>query len=156
MATSDGSDELHQREEDPQGLLYFTRYDSVPIMVEALFGSSTSREFTITELASKADLSPRSVSQRIDVLYDLGVIESIEDTNRFSLNLDGEITWKLRELDGLIKEAQSSDKFPLKTQEKNESQEEIQSDLIRNAGNEAVGVMEEVRKQASGMKLHAD
>jgi len=100
--------------------LYFTRYDSVPIMTKSLFGFPTSREFTKSELAEKSDLTPRSVSNRIDILLELGIIKEVEGADRYTINLDGEITWKLRELDGLIKKAQSEDSPPLRKSSEDE------------------------------------
>lgn len=147
--------ELHQREEEPQGQLYYTRYRSVPIMIDALFGAPSSREFTISELAAKANLSPRSVSDRIDILYELGIIEQVEDTDRVTLNLDGAITWKLRELDGLIKRAQGSPEPPKRDQEANEGNEDSPTN-IGDVDQDSYAVMDRVRSQAKTPQHHAD
>lgn len=154
---SDGGEnrDLHQREEEPQGLLYFTRYDSVPIMVDALFGAPTSREFTSQELADKANLNPRSVRDRVDILEDLGVVKQIEDTNRFSLDLDGEITWKLRELDGLIKRAQGSSEPP-KRNESSQDDTEPPQPPVGEVDEDTFDVMDSVREQAVKPGNHAD
>lgn len=147
--------ELHRREENPQGLLYFTRYDSVPIMVDALFDSPTSREFTQSELASKADLTPRTVSNRLNILSELGIIKPVDETNRFTLNLEGAITWKLRELDGLIKEAQSSQKSPIRSDRVDEDSEEGASP-IGEIDEDPNDVMDRVRNQVTAPNTHAD
>lgn len=127
MTDQPSESNLHSREERPSGLLYFTRYDSVPIMVDALFDAPTSREFTQSELAEKAGLTPRSVSNRIHVLEELGIIEQVPDTDRFTLNLEGKISWKLRELDGAIKQAISQGEPPRINE--NSPQEKSQSGI---------------------------
>jgi hypothetical protein len=147
---------LHEREEYPQGLLYFTRYDSVPIMVDALFGSPTSREFTKGELADKAGLSPKSVGNHIDVLHELGIIRNIEDTGRFSLNLNGAITWKLRQLDGLIRQAQGDDSFPTKENDTVETRQQNPNRLVNPEDDNSYQVMDSVRKQATRSGRYAD
>lgn len=142
--------ELHLREEDPQGLLYFTRYDSVPIMVDGLFGSASSREFTQQELAEKANLSPRSVRERLDVLFELGIVTAVDDTDRFQLNLDNEITWKLRELDGLIKRARGTDS-ELSEQmpdfERSNDEDNGSGGIVNTHTDESLEIMEQVREQ---------
>lgn len=162
----DVGDELHQREEQPTGLLYFTRYDSVPIMTKALFGSNTSREFTYTELANKAGLSPKTVGNRIEILFDLGIIEPVDDTNRFRLNLDGEITWKLRELDGLIKTAMSGVGVPERKSSSGSEAESAdptssktisdQQGMVQLQPDESTELLREVQRQVTSPEKHAD
>lgn len=86
-----------------------TRYDSVPLMVDALFDAPSHREFSKAELAKKAGISPKSVRDRLSILHQLGVVEYVGDTGRVTLDLENELTWKLREVDGLLKEAQAPD-----------------------------------------------
>lgn len=149
-------DDLHRPEEHPQGLLYFTRYDSIPIMVDALFDSPTSREFTRRELADKAGLSPRSVGDRIDILDELGVIERVEGTDRFSLNLNGAITWKLRELDGLIKRAQGSGSPPLQSDDSVGSEDQRSDEIVNPEEDPSYRVMDDVKEQVTTGERYAD
>jgi hypothetical protein len=154
---SDGGQdvELHQREEEPQGILYFIRYDSVPIMVDALFGAPTSREFTSQELADKASLNPRSVRDRIDILENLGVVKRVGGSNRYTLDLEGEITWKLRELDGLIKQAQG-DSEPPRRNETSQNDTEAPQPPVEEMDDDTYEVMDSVREQAVRPSNHAD
>lgn len=147
---------LHSREERPQGLLYFTRYNSVPVMVDALFDAPTSREFSQSELAEKADLSQRTVSNRINILFDLGIIKEVPDTARFTLNLDGGITWKLRELDGLIKKAQADGSTATQNGNHERSSEEEDEIELVDPGDDTMDVMETVRQQALTPQANAD
>ena len=140
--------DLHDREERPQGLLYFTKFDSVPILVDALFDAPTSREFTQSELATKADVSSRSVSNRLGILLNLGIIRQVEDTDRFSLNLDSEITWRLRELDGLIKQAQAQEGYPAH-EERSTEESHTDTSPVEDVGDDATRVMASVREQVT-------
>jgi len=101
--------DVHWREEDPDGLLYLTKYDTVPLMVDALFDAPPDREFTQKELADRADISERSIQNRINILRNLGIIKDVDGTSRFTLDLDREITWLLRELDGVIRQARAGE-----------------------------------------------
>lgn len=151
--------DLHYREEEPQGLLYFTRYNSVPIMVDALFDSPTSREFTQSELAEKAELSPRSVSDRLDVLHNLGIIKEADGADRFSINLDAEITWKLKELDGLIKQTQGSSSPPTRDSESDsqeDSNEGYNVEIFTSDGERKYQTASNVRNQVTSGRNHAD
>lgn len=148
-------EEFHQREEEPQGQLYYTRYDSVPIMVDALFGAPSSREFTTTELAEKAGLDPRSVRDRIDILHELGVVKQVEGTDRVTLDLDGAIAWKLRELDGLIKRAQGGSEPPKRDQETADDSAEPAPE-VGDVDQDSYEVMDSVREQAVTPQHHAD
>lgn len=150
------NDDLQRREEEPQGLLYFTRYDSIPIMVDALFDSPTSREFNRRELADKAGLSPRSVGDRIDILHELGVIEQVEGTDRLTLNLNGAITWKLRELDGLIKRAQGSGSPPLRSEDSVDAEEQRSNEIVHPEEDPSTRVMDDVKEQVTSGERYAD
>ena len=121
----------HWREEDPEGLLYLTKFDTVPLMIDALFDAPPNREFTKKELAERADISKRSVNSRLGVLRELGIIKDIEDSKRFTLDLDGEITWSLRELDGAIRKAQGGK--PPKRNREPETKDENPDRLIDRA-----------------------
>jgi predicted transcriptional regulator len=156
LYTDGGEDiELHQREQEPEGILYFTRYDSVPIMLDALFGAPTNREFTSQELANKANLNSRSVRDRIDILKNLGVVKQVGETTRYTLDLEGEITWKLRELDGLIKQAQGRS-VPPRRIETGQDDTEAPQPPVGEMDEDVYDVMDSVREQAMRPSSHAD
>lgn len=95
------------------GFLEIAKNESIPLMIDALLDAPTGREFNKAELARKAGISPGSVRNNLDVLLDLGIINSVPDTNptRFSLNMEGPVTRLLFELDNVIGEIRAGEEF---------------------------------------------
>lgn len=103
-ATADEIREMDKkdfRKEFPSGWMEVARYETLVLVLDALLESSSSREFTLGELAEKAGASERSVRNHLGSLVELGIVhELVEDReeSRYSLNERNPITQKLFEL----------------------------------------------------------
>lgn len=71
----------HLRLDNPTGWLLLTKHDSVPLIIDALLGLPPRREFNKTELADHAGVSRQSVTNHIDLLLALDVLEVVPDTS---------------------------------------------------------------------------
>lgn len=69
------------RLEHSTGWLELTKHDSVPIIIDALLCLPPRREFNKTELADHAGVSRQSVTNHIDLLLALDVLEEVPDTS---------------------------------------------------------------------------
>jgi Fic family protein len=69
------------RLEHSTGWLELTKHDSVPIIIDALLCLPPRKEFNKTELAEHAGVSRQSVTNHIDLLLALDVLEAVPDTS---------------------------------------------------------------------------
>lgn len=87
------------RLEHPSGWLELTRYDGVPIVVDALLDLPPHREFNKSELAAHAGVTRQTVSRHADRLVELNVIEPVVETTPTRYRLaDGDVVKQLFEL----------------------------------------------------------
>jgi response regulator of citrate/malate metabolism len=95
------------RGEHPSGWLVLTKNESVPYIIDALLDAPPHREFNQTELAEHAGVSRQSVSRYLDLLLDVGIIESVEETSRQRYRFDPEnhVSEALIRLDGAMNAA---------------------------------------------------
>ena len=84
-STDDQSDDrktkARSRLNHPTGFLLLTKHDSVPIIIDALLCSPPRREFNKTELADHAGVSRQSVTNHIDLLLALDVLEEVPNSS---------------------------------------------------------------------------
>lgn len=81
---ADPADEIDVKEarlEHPSGFLRLTRSETVPIVVDALLDLPPGREFNKTEIAERAGVTRQSVTNHVDVLFELEVIEEVPETS---------------------------------------------------------------------------
>lgn len=98
----------------PSGWMTITQHESIPYMIDAFLDYSPAEQFTKKELASQAGLTPKSVRKHIDVLLDLGIVESVDAGGRwpkYTLNAESPITQKIVELNSIISDVQA-DRLP--------------------------------------------
>lgn len=77
----EGLDNKELRLEHPSGWLYLTMNDSVPIIVDSLLGLPPREQFNKTELAEHSGVSRQSVTEHIDRLVALEILEAVPDTS---------------------------------------------------------------------------
>jgi DNA-binding transcriptional ArsR family regulator len=94
-----------ERISSTSGWLLITRNRSVNKMIDTLLDLPPHREFHKSELADLADVSRNSVGTHIDLLLELEIVESVPGTSptRYRFNTDSEVSRKLMELDGIVK-----------------------------------------------------
>jgi DNA-binding transcriptional ArsR family regulator len=78
---SEYTSKAEMRLENPSGWLLLTKHDSVPIIIDALLCLPPRRELNKTELAEHAGVSRQSVTNHIDLLLALDVLEEVPDTS---------------------------------------------------------------------------
>lgn len=100
------SETKQARLNNPSGWLYLTQHESVPLLVDALLDWPPNREFTVQEFANHAGVVRQTVSGYIDVLVDVGLIETVPETypQRYRIT-DGAVTRELFELNSAINTA---------------------------------------------------
>lgn len=88
---------------NPSGWLYLTRYDGIPVLVDALLDWPANREFTVQEFADHSGLVRQTVSKHLDVLLELEIVEEVPNTHpqRYRIR-DSEVTRELFELNSAI------------------------------------------------------
>jgi Fic family protein len=74
-------DTKEARLEHPSGFLHLTRYESVPILIDALLDLPPGREFNKTEFADHAGVTRQTVSTHIDHLLELDIVEEVPNTS---------------------------------------------------------------------------
>lgn len=79
--STDRTSKAESRLEHPSGWLLLTKHDSVPIIIDALLCLPPRKEFNKTELADHAGVSRQSVTNHIDLLLDLDVLEAVPDSS---------------------------------------------------------------------------
>lgn len=91
----------------PSGWLVLTRHESAAKVVDALLDFPPTREFTQTELAELAGVSRQSVARHLDLLLDIGVLESVENTRpqRYRFDPDSEVSEAIVRLDSAMNAA---------------------------------------------------
>ncbi|WP_136717367.1 helix-turn-helix domain-containing protein [Halorientalis salina] len=74
-------DTKEARLEHPSGFLYLTQHESVPILIDALFDLPPGREVTQTELAEHTGVTRQTVSNYIDLLLEVEIVEEVPNTS---------------------------------------------------------------------------
>lgn len=74
-------DTKEARREHPSGFLYLTQHESVPILIDALLDLPPGREFNKTELADHAGVTRQTVSNYIDILLEVKILETVPNTS---------------------------------------------------------------------------
>lgn len=74
-------DTKEARLEHPSGWLYLTQHESIPILIDALLDLSPGREFNKTEFAEHAGVTRQTVSNYIDVLLEVDILEEVPNTS---------------------------------------------------------------------------
>lgn len=94
----------HSRYEHPSGWLLLTRHESVQLILDGLLSYPPYREFNKTELADHAGVSRQSVSNHIDLLLTLNIIEEVEGTSpqRYRFNEESSVSQGIIDLNGRI------------------------------------------------------
>lgn len=109
-STSDHSaaerDTKEARLQHPSGFLYLTQHESVPILLDALLDLPPDREFNKTELADHAGVTRQTVSNYIDLLLEVNIIEEVPNTSprRYQV-AESDVVQELFELNGAINAA---------------------------------------------------
>lgn len=80
-STAKDRDTKALRLEHPSGLLYLFQHQSVPILIDALLDLPPGREVTRTEFAEHAGVTRQTVSNYIDLLREVAVIEAVPNTS---------------------------------------------------------------------------
>lgn len=68
------------RFEHPSGFLYLTQHEGIPIIIDALLDLPPGREFNKTELAEHAGITRQTVTNYIDLLLELAIVEEVPNT----------------------------------------------------------------------------
>lgn len=80
MTASSAEDTKQARLDQPSGLLYVLQHDAVPILLDAVLDLPPGREFNKTEFASHAGVTRQTVSNYIDLLQTVAVVERVPET----------------------------------------------------------------------------
>jgi DNA-binding transcriptional ArsR family regulator len=99
------------RKQYSTGFIQLATPSSVPLLIDATLDMPPEREFTKSELASKAGLSTESVRNHISKLEGLGFLKTVPDSSpqRFKLNRETKIATLLFELDKVIGETKAGE-----------------------------------------------
>jgi len=99
-------DTKEARLQHPSGFLYLTQHESVPILLDALLDLPPGREFNKTELADHAGVTRQTVSNYIDLLLEVNIIEEVPNTSprRYQV-AESDVVQELFELNSVINEA---------------------------------------------------
>jgi len=79
--TAEGRDTKAARLEHPSGFLYLTQHESIPILVDALLDLPPGREFNKTEFANHAGVTRQTVSNYLNVLLEMELVEEVTNTS---------------------------------------------------------------------------
>lgn len=93
------------------GFIKLAYPESIPLMIDATFDMRPKREFTKSELARKAGLSPESVRSHIQRLEDLNILQMVPDSQpeRYALDRESKIVTLLFELDKVVGETRAGE-----------------------------------------------
>lgn len=92
-------EEMKQRRlEYPSGWLYLCQHVSVHLVIDALLSVDHRKEFTKTELAEFAGVSPQSVRRHIDTLVEVGVVTETANGKRYHYNAESPVGQLITEL----------------------------------------------------------
>ena len=102
--SSQESEDTNSRYEHPTGWLLLTRHESVQLILDGLLSLPPHREFNKTELADYAGVSRQSVSNHIDLLLTLSIIEEVEGTSpqRYRFDEESSVSQGIIDLNGRI------------------------------------------------------
>jgi len=108
--TEDGSTELSRkarlRLDGSTGWLELTKHDSVTVIIDALLGLPPRREFNKTELADHAGVNRQSVTNHMERLLKLDVLEAVPDTSPTRYRMaDSPVVEELFELNSALNAA---------------------------------------------------
>jgi len=73
-------DTKQARLKHPSGFLYLMQNEGVPILIDALLDLPPGREFNKTELAEHAGVTRQTVSNYIDLLREVEIVEEVPNT----------------------------------------------------------------------------
>jgi hypothetical protein len=82
--TQSGVEDLDTKElrlEHPSGVLHLFQHESVPILIDAVLDLPPNREMTKTEFADHAGVTRQTVSNYIDLLLEVEVLEDVPNTS---------------------------------------------------------------------------
>ncbi len=79
--SAEAQDTKAARLEHPSGFLYLTRHESVPILVDALLDLPPGQEVNKTGFAEHAGVTRQTVSNYVDRLLELDVVEEVPNTS---------------------------------------------------------------------------
>lgn len=99
-------DTKEARLQHPSGFLYLTQHESVPILLDALLDLPPGREFNKTELADHAGVTRQTVSNYIDLLLEVTIIEEVPNTSPRRYRVaESDVVQELFELNSAINAA---------------------------------------------------
>ena len=99
-------DKKQLRLEHSTGWLLLAKHDSVCIIIDALLGLPPQSELNKTELAEHAGVSRQSVTDHIDLLLALDVLEAVPDTSPTRYRMpDSAVVKELFELNSALNAA---------------------------------------------------
>lgn len=87
-----------RRLEYPSGWLYLCQHASVHLVIDALLSVDPRKEFTKTELAEFAGVSPQSVRRHIDTLVEVGVVAETANGKRYHYDAESPVGQLVAEL----------------------------------------------------------
>lgn len=95
------------REKYPTGWLVLTKNESAAKIVDALLDLPPHREFNQSELSDLAGVSRQSVSNHLDLLLGVNIIEPVEQSSpqRYRFNPESEVSQAVIQLDGAMNAA---------------------------------------------------
>ena len=79
--SSEERDTKEARFNHPSGFLYLTQHESIPILIDALLDLPPGREVTQTELADHTGVTRQTVSNYLDLLLEVEIIEEVPNTS---------------------------------------------------------------------------
>lgn len=104
----DDIDTKEARFEHPSGVLHLFQHEAVPILLDAVLDLPPGREFNKSEFASHAGVSRQTVSNYIDLLLDVDIVEEVPNTTprRYRVTTSP-VVQELYELNSAINTARS-------------------------------------------------
>lgn len=97
------------RREAPSGWLELSMYESRALLVDAILDTPPSYQFTHSDIAQRAGITDESVRNHIEVLVDLGLVESIGEgkIHEYSVNEDSRVLFEIESLNDSVTEVRS-------------------------------------------------
>lgn len=102
---NDTNEDAPARERYPTGWLVLVKNESAAKIIDALLDLPHYREFNQTELAEMANVSRQSVANHRELLLDVGVVEQVQNTNRYRFNPESEVSKAIIQLDASMNTA---------------------------------------------------
>jgi len=99
------------RKQFPSGWMTLARYETNAVIIDTLLQESPNREFTVPELSDHSGASERSISNHIDNLNELGIVNKLPDRDspRYQLNQQNPIVKDLYNLNNTVERIKSGD-----------------------------------------------